>query len=119
MLSSVPAYAEWMPVNTSDEESTLYVDLDTIRRKGDLVKMWELLDYKTAQSVEGVSHLSVKAQLEFDCAEERSRLLAFLQYSGNMGRGKVVLTSSNEAKWAPVPPDTIGLRLWTVACSKK
>ena len=53
LLSSGPAYAEWVPVDEHDQagttESTSYVDLDTIRRNGDLVKMWVLFDYETRQ----------------------------------------------------------------------
>ena len=43
-LSSGPAYAEWVKVNENDT-FTVYVDPDTIRRKGDLVEMWTLYDY--------------------------------------------------------------------------
>ena len=39
--SSGPSYAEWLFVSGDDEAGmTVYVDPDTIRRNGDLVKMW-------------------------------------------------------------------------------
>jgi len=40
----------------------VYADSDTIRRKGDLVKMWILYNYKTLQSATGVAHLSDSIQ---------------------------------------------------------
>ena len=41
ILSSAPAYAEWAAVGSSENGGgvTVYADRDTIRRKGDLVKM--------------------------------------------------------------------------------
>lgn len=59
-----------------DMEAAAYVDPNTIRRKGDVVKMWYLFDYNTARSDLRGSYLSQKAQVQFDCAEERIRVLA-------------------------------------------
>ena len=76
LLSSGPAYAEWVLVEKNNdlvEVMAVYADPDTIRRKGDLVKMWSLTDYTTIQTIAGLSFLSSKAQYEFDCAEERGR----------------------------------------------
>jgi len=53
----------------------VYFDPDAIRRKGDLVKMWVLYDYKTIQTkVEG-SYLSSRVQKQFNCAESASSRL--------------------------------------------
>ena len=95
------------------------LDPDTIHRKGDLVKMWDLYDYQTAQTGMGASYLSYKSQHEYDCAEERLRLLAMSSFSGNMGNGKPVSNVSDEHKWQAVQPESVGKRLWKVACGKE
>ena len=119
VLSCEPAYAEWVKVGDGDEAGkTVYVDPTTIRRDSNLVKMWQFYDYKTVQTVGGVRFLSAKEQWEFDCAEERSRVLALKQFSGNMGSGTVVDTNSQVGKWIPVIPGSIGRTVWTVACGK-
>jgi hypothetical protein len=97
---------------------TIYVDSDTIRRKGDRVTMWELIDYKTIQTEAGTSYLSARAQREYDCAGDLHRTLALTKLSGNMGAGTVILTNSDEQKWEPVDPGSIGKRLWKFACNK-
>ena len=52
LLSSSPAYAEWVKVSDSDEAGkTVYVDPATIRRDSNLVKMWQFYDYETVQTV--------------------------------------------------------------------
>jgi hypothetical protein len=98
---------------------TVYADPDSIRRKGELVKMWSLYDFKTEQYVRGVLLLSSKGQVEYDCAQERLRGLAVAEYSGNMGTGTVLYTDSSEGKWIPVAPHGVLQALWTIACSKK
>jgi hypothetical protein len=99
---------------------TVYVDPDTIRRKGDLVKMWLLLDYKTRQTtVAGVSYLSSRSQRQFDCAEERYRMIAFSNFSGNMASGNSIGSYSGEDTWVPVAPGTVNQGLWKAACMEK
>jgi len=46
-VASSSAAAEWVEVD-SDETLTFYINPTTIRRDGNLVRMWELLEYKTA-----------------------------------------------------------------------
>lgn len=120
VLSSEPVYAEWVTLGTTDDGMTTYAESGTIRRKGELVEMWALYDFKTVRTVEGKSYLSYKVQREYDCAEERIRYLAFTFFSGNMGSGKVVPTISDEQqKSEPVQPDSISQTLFKVACAKQ
>ena len=119
LLSSGPAYAEWVEIGTTDEGMTLYVDPETVRRKGNLVKLWQLLDFKIVQTVDGDSYLSTKRQSEYDCAEKRRRTLAFTWFSDNMGRGKPVYSSSEAGKWRPVAPESVGQFEWKIACNRK
>lgn len=117
-LSSAPAYAEWVEVGITDK-ATVYADPDTIRRKGDLVKMWYLHDFKSTQTVLKKSYLSSRSQDEYDCTEDRHRALASTSFSGNMGSGKVRSSYSIKGKWEPVPPGTMTQTLWKVACDKQ
>ena len=57
LLSSSPAYAEWVKVG-EDDSYTAYIDPDTIRHKGNRVKVWRLFDHTTIQTVAGKSYLS-------------------------------------------------------------
>jgi hypothetical protein len=119
VLSSGPAYAEWVQFDKTKDRMTTYVDPDSIRRKGDLVKMWYLTNYSAIRGRGGNSYLSTKIQAEYDCTEERFRILAGMQFSGNMGSGESVNTESGEGNWEPVPPASMAQRLWKVACGKE
>jgi hypothetical protein len=119
MLNTGPASAEWMAIGSSESLGgyTVYVDPDTIRRNGDLVKVWSLTDYTTLQTVADRSFLSSKAHIEFDCAEERQRELAMTWFSGKMGNGNGVWISFVETPWRPVTAGSVGQGVWNFACA--
>ena len=119
VLSSGPAYAEWMSLGASDSGTTVYADTATIRREGDLVKMSVLFDFKTMQTKADVSYLSAKAQMEYDCAEQRFEGLAVMYFSGNMGNGSLLDRSSGKGKRLRVSPGSFDHALWKLACGKK
>ena len=121
LLSSVSAYAEWVKGGYTESEGgyTVWFDPETIRPKGDLVKMWVLYDYKTIQTVAGLPYISQRVQHQFDCAEERYRFLSRTWFSGYMGAGNVVFDISSESTWDPVAPGSVGQAVWKVACDKK
>lgn len=119
LLSSAPAYAEWMTVGGDEEAGvTVYADPDAIRRTGSLVKAWHLNDFKSEQIVEGISYLSIEAQHQYDCTTNRERILALAKFSGNMGRGKVVYKDSQTRKWKPIAPGSVSHELRKIACTK-
>jgi hypothetical protein len=119
LIMSVNAWAEWTLSGGSDE-FTQYIDIATIRRNGNFVKMWNMQDFKTVRkSASNDSYLSSKVQMEYDCKEERTRMLAFTWFTGQMGNGKVVYSDSDPGKWQPIYPGSIGETLWDVACFMK
>ena len=119
VLSSGPVYAAWELVSGDDAAKlTVYVDRDTIQRKGNLAKMWQMYDYKAVQTVAGDSLLSIQRHNEYDCTGERTRMLAYTWFSSNMGKGRVVYKTADEQPWEPVVPRSINQSLWKVACSK-
>ena len=121
LLTATAAMAEWTGADES-EEIIQYVDRATIRRSGNLVKMWDLIDFKTVQkSSSGAreSYLSQKGQFEYNCKEEQRRLLAFSWFSGKMASGKLVYSDNDPSmKWIPIQPGSIGEVLWEIACGK-
>ena len=119
LMTATAASAEWTSIGASDEYIP-YVDKATIRRNGNLVKMWDLRDYKTVRTNAGYSYLSSKTQWEYDCKEEKKRQLAFSLFDGQMGSGKVVFTHGNvRDEWSPIQPESVSEMLWKVACGKK
>ena len=120
LVTAGSASAEWTAAGGTGE-LIQYVDRATIRKSGNLVKMWDLADYKTVQTSPstGVSYFSDKGQREYDCKEEKRRLLAFTWFDGQMGSGKVVYSNGNvRDEWSPIQPGSIGEAMWKIACGK-
>jgi len=117
MSSSV--MAEWVEIGVTDN-GTFYVDPTTIRKSGNKVKMWMLLDLNSVkESAAGIKFLSTKNQDEYDCKEEQYRTLYFSWHSENMGRGIVVYSNNEPNKnLSPFPPEDINESLWEFACGK-
>jgi hypothetical protein len=118
MLIASPAWAEWTLIDNNEEFLT-YVDIATIRRNGNFVKMWDLKDFKTVRTLSGQSNLSNKGQFEYDCKEEKQRKIAHTWFSGQMGSGTVNYTDSTTNEWSPISPGSVGETQWKVACGKR
>jgi hypothetical protein len=88
---------------------TLYIEPETLRREGSLVTLWQLLDFKWMQgNARGPSRfLSTKTHKEFDCAGKRLQLLAFTEFSRQMGTGIPVDGYVDTGNWLPVEPESI------------
>jgi hypothetical protein len=119
LVSSGSACAEWMSFGASDSGTTVYADPATMRREGDLVKMLVLFDFKIKQTKADVSYLSAKAQMEYDCAEQRFEGHTVMYFSSNMGNGQLLDRSSGKGKRLRVAPGSLDHDLWKLACGKK
>ena len=113
---SSSAKAEWVEIGTTNK-STVYADPTTIRKLGNKVKMWALLDYSTAQEAGSKPYMSVRIQNEYNCKEETDRQIYATTFSGNMAGGHTINRQGGK-KWEPVAPRTIGETLWKFACGK-
>ena len=122
VLVSSGAAAEWVALGSADSGDAyydIYVNPATIRKSGNMVKTWAMYDYKTTQ-VSDKGQMSHKAQLEYDCKDERSRLLYISAYSGSMGNGNVVYSSDGiPGNWSPIVPGSVNEGAWKFACGKQ
>ncbi len=120
VAASSSAMAEWVKVLTSDIDTT-YAELTTIQREGNTAKMVSLFDYKKVQKTRnGVTYRSIIEPGEYDCKEEKIRVLNFSVHSKNMGGGKVISSEffSSSDEWIPLDTDSVDHILWKFACGK-
>ena len=117
---STGAMAEWTYLATREDNAfDVYIDKTTIRKRGNVAKMWELRDFKAPQKEASGSYLSSRMLEEYDCVEIRQRLLALTDFSGNMGSGQIIFNHQyDNNKWADIAPDTVNMELWKAACKK-
>ena len=123
-LRSIPAYAEWEAVEKDyllPGLQTVYVDPESIRREGNLVTIWQLIEFRWMQGNPRGPHrfLSTKTHKQFDCVEKRVRLLAFTEFSRGMGTGMPRDGYVDKDNWLPVEAESMSHALWEVACGKE
>ena len=93
---------------------TAYIDPSTIRKDGNMRKVWAIQDFRS-KAPRG--ELSRRALQEYDCKEERSRLLSLETFSGNMATGvSLYLDSSANGSWNYLPPGSIGTAALKAVC---
>ena len=114
---STGAMAEWVFVGDW-EQYRFYVDPTTIRKNGNIVKMWTMTDSRIPSVTNSKAYMSTKALEEYDCANETLRTLSLVDYEKSMGTGNVVYSTSYPSPSEPVVPGTVGERRWEIGCGK-
>lgn len=122
------AMAEWIEL-TSTEKETYYVNPATIRKKENIVVMWNVMNVKQSKLTKFLQELdnvlpnsdvktvmSTVAEKEYDCKEGQLRMLKFSTHPKIMGEGEIITMTSNIGKWGPVVPGSIDESLWEYAC---
>lgn len=115
--ASAGALAEvWIETSRNDDYIA-YGDPSSIRREGDLVKMWSMFDYKKPQAgLPGKTFLSTKRQFEYDCKDARLRALAVSSHAAQQGKGDALASVSVKYNWSAVVPDSADDYLLKFAC---
>ena len=106
MLIASPVWADWSLVTENDNGTKFYIDYSTIRKDGNLRKVWEVTNFKNSETFNGAVYLSVRARAEYDCKEERKRPLTTTAHSGLLAQGDVVWISESPGNWNYAAPNT-------------
>jgi hypothetical protein len=114
-LTGFSAKAEWVLANVSNAGNA-YVDPTSIKRTGNIVRVWELVDYAKPQVVAGMAYQSDRVLRQYDCVEKTSQLLQIATFSGKMLAGEVVITDTKAYPPAFVAPGSNGDVLLNFAC---
>lgn len=114
---SAEAVAEWTMIQTNDD-SNLYVDFDSIKKSGDLIKVLSLNDFYLAQQKQG---LSSQWEELVDCKNKKFKALSINYYAENMGKGEILNTThfnESETNWSDIVQYSIGELKINIVCSK-
>lgn len=115
LIFTTQVKADWLAITSENAPTQIYVNYSTYQKSENLVKLWYLFDYKKSKD----NFLSQKMLWEFDCDARTSRLLAFVNFSGNMGSGESTYSdfSPNNSHRPNVPGSIIEWQ-WKTGCLK-
>lgn len=114
-LSYGEASAEWVRVGGTHKYDG-YVDMTTIGRTEQTVTLWTLRDFTVTRHVARGPYRSMKTKKQYDCRNNRSRLLFAKYYAEQMGKGRLVYQGKGTKQWAKVASGSDGEAEWKVAC---
>jgi hypothetical protein len=93
---------KWILRSTVNNLSN-YLDVDNIKRNGNIVSIWHLQNSSTVLGVPGQNQFrSIKYQLEFNCATNQDRLLHYGSFADLWGRGTLVDGGKKTESWKPI-----------------
>lgn len=113
-LVATPAWAEWVKVSVSDT-SIFYIDPASIRKDGNLRKVWRITDLKQRHKD---GEMSIRGLDEYDCKEERLRFLALSSHSETMAGGETLWSKNySDGEWQAIPPGSTVARVLKIVCA--
>jgi hypothetical protein len=121
LLASSNAMAAWQELGQNDQ-STVFVDTATLQSQGNLALIISMLDFKKPgqdpQTKEIVN--SIIGLNEYDCSTGKYRPLEFKVFTGNLGKGKVVVDQKTpDSIFEAIPNGSWAAGVYNVACRSK
>ena len=114
MLLTGSAWAEWVMYDTAGT-TTFYYDPATIRKDGNIRRVWQLQDLKERGRL---GEMSRRARYEYDCKQEQVRFFGISEHSEPMAGGAVLATAEDK-EWRAIPPGTPLETIFNIVCANK
>ncbi len=125
LLSSVGYGADWKLIGTSWETDYYYDPQSVQLLSKDIVRVWMKKSYgekRVQEYIKGIGpefkELSYDESLiEFDCSENKNRLLTFSYY--NQDGGVISTFTPDPSSWNFIVPDSILEALFNIVCGSR
>ncbi len=106
----------WMKATEGADGTVFYIDRNSIKKEGNLLRVWELQDLKEKGPLEEKSR---RILVEYDCKNERRRVMSFSFHAEQMGAGLTLKGDQTPGKWNLMVPNTTGSVVFQVASALK
>lgn len=115
MMLTGSAWAEWKYL-AQNADFSVYIDPETIRKDGQLRRIWILHD---AIKVDQYGAKSRRLRHEYDCKNERYRFLTYTLHSELLAQGNVILLRTPENDpWTDIAPNTAIEDILKLVCAR-
>lgn len=109
LLASFNTYAQlWDPVVESESNTVYSYDSSSVKRDGDIVTYWELVDYGTPLKSGSLVVVSSKTMVIQDCKNNKFKVSTLMDYDGHKGMGHIVnVELFRTTNWYEGTPDSV------------
>lgn len=119
-LASAVAHADWTRIDAPSADASLYVDRSTAEKSGpEMVKLWHVVDYASAQDYDGKPYRSLKLNYEYDCSKSVYREWLRVFHKEPMGGGLTVYWTHGPGPWIKPEEGSIDAALVAGSCGAK
>jgi hypothetical protein len=117
-LPMTSAFAAWQEIG-SNEQSTVSLDIETLKKDGDKAQIMSMLDFKTPgtdpQTKEPIR--SIIGLNEYLCGKIQYRPIEYKVFSGNKGEGKVIAdVKSPDSPFETITSGSWAAGVYSIAC---
>ncbi|OUV02631.1 MAG: hypothetical protein CBC42_07640 [Betaproteobacteria bacterium TMED82] len=105
-----------MKATEGADGTVFYIDRDSIKKEGSLLRVWELQDLKEKGPLDEKSR---RVLVEYDSKAERRRVLSFSFHAEQMGAGVTLKADQTPGKWTMIAPNTTASVAFQVATALK
>jgi hypothetical protein len=121
LLPAASAIAAWQEIGFN-EQSTVSLDIETLKRDGDKAQIMSMLDFKipgadpqTKEPIRSIIGLN-----EYLCEKAQYRPIEYKIFSGNKGEGKVVAdVKSPDSPFEAITSGSWAAGVYSIACRAK
>jgi hypothetical protein len=118
MLFASPAWAGYVEVSKSNTGEIFLIDFETLRREGNRVKFWQMVNYPEPRTLDKVAYSSFRSRNEYDCKQQQRRLLVATFFTGQDANGDAVFDDRTAAEWRDIAPGSVLWAIMKLVCSK-
>lgn len=108
------AWGEWVKY-AETKDTVEYYDPATIKRKSNVRRVWMITDLKLRGKYDELSQIFLS---EFDCKEQRWRILFVSAQSARMGGGATLGTDDSGETWNDIAPKTASGVMLNIVCEQ-
>ncbi len=105
-----PAWAEWTYVTSSESGGDRFIDVETIRKEGNLRRVWQLINFEKPNQY---GWNSQRGRIEIDCKNETVQVLSSVAFAEKFASGKSLFETRKLDHEGPsdIPPDSV---MWSI-----
>jgi hypothetical protein len=123
IASSALQAQQWTPVAKDVEGTVSSLDWSTLRKEGNLRRIWSMDNYSEKKPSmllsDSTGIFSSRFRTEFDCKNERQRTLSYTAFSEKDLGGKNMQQNDSPGFFVDVAPGTVAWKLMEEVCKAK
>lgn len=85
------------------DNTTVYLETDSIRKSKDTISYWLVFDFKAEQTYNGKAFKSIASEIKANCSSNKSENALSVFFKGSMGKGEFLLADANQKYGFDIP----------------